>query len=39
VLERAGEPTDLHMFSRDTPAPLTGEQLTAAAEGVDLRVS
>jgi quercetin 2,3-dioxygenase len=38
VLERAGEPTDLHMFSRDTPTPLTGGQLAAAAEGVDLRV-
>jgi quercetin 2,3-dioxygenase len=39
VVQRAGEPTELHMFAADA-APLSGEALGAAAsEGVDLTLA
>ena len=38
VLQRAGQPTDLHMFGPQAPA-LSAEVLAAAAEGVDLQVA
>jgi quercetin 2,3-dioxygenase len=39
LLERAGEPTELHMFSREAPVPLSTEALREAAEDLDITVS
>ncbi len=38
LLERAGERTESHMFSRDAPAPLSADALREAADGLDITV-
>ncbi|HTU30053.1 MAG TPA: quercetin 2,3-dioxygenase [Solirubrobacteraceae bacterium] len=38
LLERAGERTELHMFSRESPAPLSADGLRDAADGLDVTV-
>jgi quercetin dioxygenase-like cupin family protein len=38
LLERAGERTELHMFSREAPTPLSAESLRDAADGLDIMV-
>ena len=38
LIERAGEPTELHMFSRAAPEPLSTEALREAADGLDVTI-
>jgi quercetin 2,3-dioxygenase len=38
LLARAGEPTELHMFSRDAAVPLSADALRDAADGLDVTV-
>jgi quercetin dioxygenase-like cupin family protein len=38
LLERAGERTELHMFSRESAAPLSGDALRDASDGLDVTV-
>jgi quercetin 2,3-dioxygenase len=39
LLQRLGEPTELHMFGDGEPAALTADALAGAAEGVDVRLA
>jgi quercetin dioxygenase-like cupin family protein len=39
LLDRAGEPTELHMFSTEEPEPLGLEALREAGDGLDITVS
>lgn len=38
LLGRVGEPTELHMFGREAPAPLSAAALREAADGLDIAV-
>jgi quercetin 2,3-dioxygenase len=38
LLHRAGEPTELHMFSREAPVALSPDALREAADGLDITV-
>ena len=39
ILERLGDPTELHMFGDSEPVALSADALAGAAEGVDLRLA
>lgn len=39
LLARAGEPTELHMFARETPVALSAQALAQAADGLDVRLA